>query len=300
VTKRYTVVGIGELLWDVFPDGKRLGGAPVNFCYHCHQLGATGTPVSAVGNDKLGTEIRNVLDEKELSADYVADSDFTTGTVQVTLENGKPSYEICEGVAWDHIPTSEKLETLAQNSDAVCFGSLAQRSEVSQKTIHTFLEAMRPDALKIFDVNLRQTFFSKEIIEASLERCNILKLSDEELPVLADLFGATGSIAEQLEALRAKFDLKLIVYTRGPDGSLLLAASETSDHPGCPGTAINSVGAGDSFTATLCMGLLNKKPLSEINEHANRVATFVCSQDSATPVLPDELKDRGIVDPRVM
>ena len=150
---------------------------------------------------------------------------------------------------------------------------------------------MHSDALKMFDVNLRQAFFSLEIIEASLAHSNILKLSDEELPVLADMFDIDGSTAEQLEALRAKFDLKLIAYTRGPDGSLLVAADGTDDHPGCPGVAINSVGAGDSFTAALCMGLLNQKPLSEINDHANRVATFVCSQDGATPVFPEELEN---------
>ncbi len=288
--KSFVAAGVGELLWDIFPAGKRLGGAPVNFSYHCHQLGATGYPVSAVGNDELGAEIRDVLVAKSLPDEFVAmDETHPTGTVQVTLENGKPSYEICEGVAWDTIPMSGELESLARKTDAVCFGSLAQRNDVSRATIHVFLGAMRQDALKIFDVNLRQAFFSKEIVEASLEHSNILKLSDEELPVLAEMFGISGSVPEQLEALREKFDLKLVAYTRGPDGSLLVAADEASDHPGCPGEAINSVGAGDSFTATLCMGLLNGKPLSEINEHANRVATFVCSQDGATPVLPAAL-----------
>jgi fructokinase len=288
--KPFIVAGVGELLWDIFPEGKRLGGAPVNFSYHCHQLGAIGYPVSAVGNDALGAEIRDVLVAKSVPDLFVAmDETHPTGTVQVTLENGKPTYEICEGVAWDHIPMSAQLDTLAQRTDAVCFGSLAQRSEVSRSTIHAFLGAMRSDALKMFDVNLRQAFFSKEIIEASLAHSNILKLSDEELPVLADMFDIDGSTAEQLEALRATFDLKLIAYTRGPDGSLLVAADGTDDHPGCPGEAINSVGAGDSFTAALCMGLLNQKPLSEINDHANRVATFVCSQDGATPVFPEDL-----------
>ena len=290
MNKPFISVGIGELLWDVFPEGKRLGGAPVNFSYHCHQLGAEGFPVSAVGADELGAGIRSVLDEKKLPATFVAeDADHPTGTVQVTLENGKPSYEICEDVAWDHIPMSGTLEALAQKTDAVCFGSLAQRNEVARSTIHAFLAAMPADALKIFDVNLRQAFFSKETIEASLERCNILKLSDEELPVLAEMFGLTGLVQKQLEQLRRKFDLQLIAYTRGPNGSRLIKAYEMHDHPGCPGEAVDSVGAGDSFTATLCMGLLNKQPLSKINEHANRVGTFVCSQTGATPVFPEEL-----------
>jgi fructokinase len=289
--KPYVVVGIGELLWDVFPEGKRLGGAPVNFSYHCHQLGATAYPVSAVGADTLGTEIRDVLGAKRVPDGFVAlDETHPTGTVQVTLdENGKPEYEICEGVAWDYIPLSGKLEVLAEKTDAVCFGSLAQRNEVSRATIHTFLGSMWPDALKIFDVNLRQSFFSMEIIESSLAHSTVLKLSDEELPVLAEMFGLTGQITEQLEALRAKFDLRLIAYTRGPGGSLLVSAGEIHDHSGYPVSVIDSVGAGDSFTAALCMGLLNNKQLSDINEHANRVGSFVCQQTGATPVLPDEL-----------
>ncbi len=289
--RNFAVAGIGELLWDVFPDGKRLGGAPVNFCYHCDQLGATGCPVSATGADGLGAEIRDVLAAENVTDEFVAEDPLhPTGTVQVTLdENGKPSYEICEGVAWDFVPMSANLRELAQKIDAVCFGSLAQRNAASRSTIHQFLGAMRDDALKIFDINLRQHFYSKEIIEASLQHCNILKLSDEELPVLAGMFGIAGSVGQQLESLRAKFDLKLIAYTRGPDGSLLVSSEQTSNHAGCPGAAINSVGAGDSFTAALCMGLLNQKNLEECNEHANRVATFVCSQDGATPTLPAEL-----------
>jgi len=284
------IVGIGEMLWDVFPEGKQLGGAPVNFAYHCGQLGGLSYPVSCIGTDKLGNEIKTVLNTLDVNASFVAtDSVHPTGTVQVTLNKGKPSYEICEGVAWDNIPHSEKLMELARKSDAVCFGSLAQRNDVSRAAIHAFLNAMRLDSLKIFDVNLRQTFFSKEVIEKSLQLCNILKLSDEELPVLAEMFGLAGSELEQLEQLRAKFWLQLIAYTRGPDGSLLLTADEAGDHPGCPGKAVDSVGAGDSFTATLCMGLLNKKPLNKINDHANRVGTFVCQQAGATPIFPANL-----------
>jgi fructokinase len=288
MTGKPIVAGIGELLWDVFPAGKHLGGAPVNFACHCGQLGAEAYPVSCIGQDVLGTEIRDALTSLQVDHSYVAEAaGHPTGTVQVTLDgNGKPAYEICEGVAWDVIPMLEKLGKLAQKSDAVCFGSLAQRSAVSRSTIHAFLKAMRPEALKIFDVNLRQSFYSEAVIEESLELATILKLSDEELPMLADLFGFDGSIEDQLAALLGKFKLHLIAYTRGPDGSLLITTDETSDHPGCPGDAVNSVGAGDSFTAALCMGLLNQKSLNEINGHANRVATFVCSQDGATPVLP--------------
>ena len=287
--KPFIVVGIGELLWDVFPGGKHLGGAPVNFCYHCDQLGATGHPVSAVGEDELGAEIRAVLESKGLADRCVVNVPHPTGTVQVMLENGKPSYEIREGVAWDHIPITEKISALARRADAACFGSLAQRGIASRSTIQGFLKRMKPDAVKIFDVNLRQAFYSKEIIETSLELCDILKLSDEELPVLADMFGIAGTVPEQLEALRAKFALQLIAYTRGPDGSLLVTADKSDDHPGFPGEALNTVGAGDSFSAALCVGLLNGKSLEAINDHANRVGTFVCTQDGAMPILPQNL-----------
>jgi len=284
------VAGIGELLWDVFPEGKRLGGAPVNFSYHCHQLGAEGYPVSAVGDDELGAEIRSVLGAEGVPDRYVAtDPSHPTGTVQVTLEHGKPHYEICEGVAWDHIPMAEALKRLAHITDAVCFGSLAQRHDDSRTTVHAFLEATRPEALRIFDVNLRQAFFSKDVIGASLEHANILKLSDEELPVLGEMFGFTGTVSEQIEGLRERFDLRLIAYTRGPKGSLLVTVDETDYHPGLACNAVNTVGAGDSFTATLCMGLLRKLPLARINQHANRVASYVCSQSGATPAIPAEL-----------
>ncbi len=295
--RQRVVVGIGEMLWDVFPKGKRLGGAPVNFACHCAQLGATAYPVSGIGQDALGAEIRDVLAALKIDASYVAeDAQHPTGTVQVTLdENATPSYEICEGVAWDVIPTSADLEALAGQTDATCFGSLAQRNAVSRATIRTFLGMTNPESLKIFDVNLRQAFFSKELIEESLGLCNILKLSDEELPVLAEMFGITGDLQAQLNTLISTFALKLVAYTRGGDGSLLVTPDECSDHPGRPEGVTNTVGAGDSFTATLCVGLLNGNPLDAINDHANRVAKFVCSQDGATPVLPADLVARGRV-----
>jgi fructokinase len=287
--KEPLVVGIGELLWDVFPEGKKLGGAPLNFTYHCVQLGAQGQAVSALGADADGEEIRRILESKNLPDTYVqADPDHPTGRVNVTLEAGKPSYEICRDVAWDHIRLEENLRVLATRADAVGFGSLAQRSPLSRATIHAFLEAMRPEALRIFDVNLRQNFFSKEILTASLQRANVLKLSDEELPTLANDFGLTGDPIDQLHALRQMFDLRLVAFTRGGEGSVLVTAEETSDHPGLPTTVQDTVGAGDSFTATLCIGLLKKRALGEINQKASQVAAFVCSQAGATPLLQRE------------
>jgi fructokinase len=284
------VVGIGEMLWDVFPEGKKLGGAPLNFSHHCGQLGASAHPVSAVGADADGAEIRQILASKNLpDAQVQTDTVHPTGRVNVTLQNGKPTYEILAEVAWDYIRFDQNLRDLASRADVVCFGSLAQRSPVSCATIQAFLKAMRPQALRIFDVNLRQNFYSKEILETSLRHANIFKLSDEELPTLARFFDLTGQVLNQLQALRGMFDLRLVAYTRGGEGSLLVTANETSDHPGIPTEVVDTVGAGDSFTATLCMGLLQNLPLAEINRRACQVASFVCSQSGATPQLPSNL-----------
>lgn len=284
------IIGLGEILWDVYPKGKQLGGAPLNFSHHCAQLGAEAYPVSAVGADADGEEIRQILAAKNLSDLHVqADPAHPTGRVNVTLRDGKPTYEILRDVAWDNIQFTPTLADLAARADAACFGSLAQRNSASREAIHAFLDAMRPDSLRIFDINLRQDFYSREIIESSLRRANILKLSDEELPVLAAMFDLPGDASAQLRRLRELFDLRLVAYTRGGSGSLLLTANETSDHLGLPTQVIDTVGAGDSFTATLCMGLLKNLPLAETNIRANRVAAFVCSQAGATPTLPDAI-----------
>ena len=292
MTSAPLVVGIGEMLWDVFPEGKKLGGAPLNFSHHCCQLGATAHPVSAVGADPDGAEIRQILALKNLPDAHVqTDKEHPTGRVNVTLQNGKPSYEILAEVAWDYIRFDQNLRDLASRADAVCFGSLAQRSSVSRATILAFLEAMRPEALRIFDVNLRQNFYSKEILETSLRQSNIFKLSDEELPTLARFFDLSGQVLDQLQALRQMFDLRLVAYTRGGEGSLLVTANETSDHPGFPTQVKDTVGAGDSFTATLCMGLLKNLPPNEINRRACQVAAFVCTQSGATPTLPPHISN---------
>ena len=286
------VVGIGEILWDVFPEGKKLGGAPLNFSHHCGQLGASAHPVSALGADAEGAEIRQILASKNLPDAHVqTDTAHPTGRVNVTLQNGKPTYEILAEVAWDYIRFEQNLRNLASRADAVCFGSLAQRSPVSRATIQAFLEAMRPEALRIFDVNLRQNFYSKEILETSLRYANIFKLSDEELPTLAGFFDLTGQVSTQLQRLREMFDLRLVAYTRGGEGSLLITANDTSDHPGISTEVNDTVGAGDSFTATLCMGLLQNLPLAGINQRACQVAAFVCSQSGATPSLPPHISN---------
>lgn len=286
-----TVIGIGELLWDVFAEGKRLGGAPVNFACHCGQLGTKAMAISRVGHDAPGEEILQAMTKLNMDVRHISiDKNHPTGTVHVTLsDGGKPSYTVCENVAWDHIPVRQELETLAAETDAVCFGSLGQRNEESRATIQTFLKNMRPETLKIFDINLRQSFYTDEIISQSLELCNVLKLSDEELPVIARQFNLTGTTGEQLSTLMEHFDIQQLAYTRGANGSLLISQAEISDHPGETGSVVSTVGAGDSFTATLCVGLLKEMPLNKINAWANRVAAFVVSQTGATPNLPKKL-----------
>lgn len=289
------VVGIGEILWDVFPNGKQLGGAPANFAYHTKSLGSRSFVVSSVGDDSLGEEIFQVLDSLGLSRKYVdAISDRPTGTVTVEVDgDGKPEYVIHEDVAWDNIALSDDLIELAKSADAVCFGSLAQRCKVSRETINTFLENTRPECLRVFDINLRQNYFSFGLIEQALGHANVLKLNDEELPVVSKMFGFDGSEEEQLQSILKKFDLSLIVLTKGSDGSLLYSENEQSFSP-CEKIEkiADTVGAGDSFTASVVMGLLNNRPLENINAFANKVAAFVCSQHGATPVLPDVLKEQ--------
>jgi fructokinase len=288
MNEQFTVAGIGELLWDVFPNHKRPGGAPTNFACHCLRLNAKAYPVSCVGTDNLGLEIHEALQQMGVDTRYVLTNDrFPTGTIQVSLdERGKPSYQIFEHVAWDYLPFTDGLKTLAKTLDAVCFGSLAQRSAISRKTIHAVVQHMNEGALKIFDVNLRQPFFSKEQIETSLRLASILKLSDEELPILAGYFGLHGDVIAQLNGLRELFGLELVAYTRGPKGSLLVGDAGVDDGQAFETLVIDSVGAGDSFTAALCMGLLKGWPLHKVNSFANQVAAFVCSQKGATPILP--------------
>ena len=284
-------VGLGELLWDMLPKGKQIGGAPFNFARHCNQLGLEGFPVSQIGIDELGNETVSLLKDWGITPDFVSrDPQHETGTVNIRLDNqGKPNYEIRDDAAWDFIQHNLLLEQLAPKVDIVCFGTLAQRSDASRFTIYSFLDRMSSDAIKLFDVNLRQHFYSIGSIEASLERASILKLSDEELPVLKNAFSLSGSVEVQLSELKNRFELKLIAYTRGAEGSFLIDGSGTDDHPGNTITTIDTIGAGDSFSATLCAGLLQGLPLAQLNENANQVAAYVCSQRGATPALPESI-----------
>jgi fructokinase len=288
---RPVVVGLGEILWDLLPGGKQLGGAPANFVYHANVLGAAGSVASCVGADPLGREIMQWLDDMRLDRQHLAvDAAHPTGTVDVRLEaDGKPRYIIHEQVAWDYIPWSAALRDLAAKTQAVCFGSLAQRSKVSRNTIRAFLAATPPACRRVFDVNLRQAFFSREIIAETLALSNVVKLSDEELPVVARLLDIGGTEDEITRALLSRHNLKLLALTRGGRGSRLVFPGGMVDHPGVAVTVADTVGAGDAFTAALVMGLLRGLDYDRIQDAANRLAAYVCSQPGATPPVPEAL-----------
>ena len=290
--KTFTIVGLGEILWDMLPAGKQLGGAPANFAYHAQALGAEGVVVSCIGDDDLGVEISNQLGGLGLDCQYIAmDNSHRTGTVTVKLDDkGVPDFTIHENVAWDFIPLSAPLIDLAARADAVCFGSLCQRSEVSRDTVRRFLEKTKPDCLRIFDINIRQSYYSKDIVHTMLETSNVLKLNDDELPLVAQMLDIKGAESEILAELVARYELHLVVLTKGAEGSRLYGPDGDSESKGVPPEKIaDTVGAGDAFTAAVSVGLLKGDGLEQINAHANRVASFVCSQHGATPKLPDDL-----------
>lgn len=284
------IVGIGEILWDVFPNAKVLGGAPANFAYHVSQFGFEGFAISAIGNDELGDEIMENLNNKALK--YIIEkTPFATGTVQVTVDGkGIPQYEIFQNVAWDNIPFTPQMEELARKTRTVCFGSLAQRSEVSRNTINRFLDLVPTDALKIFDINLRQHFYSKQLIEHSLRRCNILKINDDEVVQVAKLFEWEMTTEMDIcQKLLVNYSLNMIILTKGTEGSYVITDTETSFKPTPKVEVADTVGAGDSFTAGFVASLLSGKTISEAHEIAVEVSAFICTQHGAMPTLPKVL-----------
>ncbi|OUN73725.1 carbohydrate kinase [Barnesiella sp. An55] len=289
------IVGMGEALWDVLPEGKKLGGAPANFAYHVSQFGLNSRVVSAVGQDKLGSEILDNFKQKQLHG-IIETVPYPTGTVQVTLDNeGVPCYDIKEGVAWDNIPYTQELDQLAHQTQAVCFGSLAQRSIVSRETIARFLDTMpdTPDTLKIFDINLRQSFYTKEILCESFSRCNVLKINDEELVTVSRLFGYPGiDLQDKCWILLAKYNLKMLILTCGVNGSYVFTPGHVSFVETPKVQVADTVGAGDSFTAAFTAAIICGRSVREAHQLAVDTSAFVCTQQGAMPVLPESLTSR--------
>ena len=283
---------MGEALWDVLPEGKKIGGAPANFAYHVKQFGLDSCAVSAIGDDPLGKELTERFDEKELS--YQLDVvPYPTGTVLVELDaEGVPQYEIKENVAWDNIPFTEQLNRLAYETKAVCFGSLAQRNVVSRETINRFLDAIpeENDPLVVFDINLRQDFYTKEVIQESMRKCNILKINDEELVIVSRLFGYPGiDLENKCWLLLGKYNLKMLILTCGINGSYVFTPGEVSFLPTPKVEVADTVGAGDSFTAAFIANILKGKDVKEAHRIAVETSAFVCTRNGAMPTLPDSL-----------
>lgn len=286
------VIGMGEALWDVLPEGKKIGGAPANFAYHVSQFGLNSRVISAIGDDALGEEILANFDQKGLTYD-IPKVPYPTGTVQVELDsNGVPQYEIKENVAWDNIPYTKRLEELAKQTKAVCFGSLAQRNVVSRETINRFLDAIpvENDPLIVFDINLRQGFYTKEIICNSIERCNILKINDEELVLVSRLFGYPGiDLQDKCWILLGKYNLKMLILTCGINGSYVFTPGNVSFVPTPKVEVADTVGAGDSFTAAFVASILRGEPVNIAHQKAVETSAYVCTQAGAMPVLPSEI-----------
>lgn len=288
------IVGMGEALWDCLPDGRKIGGAPANFAYHVKQFGFKSLAISAIGKDELGAEIVEKFNQRNLEH-FLETVDYPTGTVQVTLDQkGIPCYEICEDVAWDNIPYTDRLDEIAHNCQVVCFGSLAQRNPVSRETINRFIDSMplAEDTLKVFDINLRQHFYTEETIVNSLNKCNVLKINDEELVIVSRMFGYPElSQSDACRRILETYGLKMLILTCGTDGSYVFTSDETSFQPTPKVQVADTVGAGDSFTGSFIASILKGKTIPEAHKRAVEVSAYVCTQNGAMPVLPAQLTD---------
>jgi fructokinase len=286
------VVGLGEVLWDLLPAGRQLGGATANVAFHVAALGGRAAVASCVGNDELGREILDRLDAAGVDRTAVAvDSHHPTGTVPVVVDDrGNPTFTITEDVAWDYVPWTEACEALAVKADAVCFGSAAQRCVGTRETIARFLQAMPDQALRICDINLRPPFVDRDIIVASLEMADMVKLNDDELDVLRPMLSLPADVDAALRVIRERFDLRLIVLTCAAEGSVIVSEQALSRQTGQPVDVVDAVGAGDAFTAVVALGQLMKLPLEQTHAHAEQVARYVCTQPGATPPLPEAMR----------
>ena len=285
------IVGLGEALWDCLPEGRKIGGAPANFAYHASQFGYEAHAVSAVGNDALGDETIEALKANGLKL-CMPRVDFPTGQVMVSLdEDGVASYDIKEGSAWDNIPFTPEMEQLAGRCSAVCFGSLAQRNEVSRNAIYRFLNATPKGCMRIFDINLRQNFYSKEVIQESLRRCNVMKINDEELVIIGRMFGYPGlDIENKCWLILGKYNLDMLVLTCGVNGSYVFSKGAMSFLETPKVEVADTVGAGDSFTGAFVASILSGKTIPEAHRIGVNVSAYVCTQNGAMPAIPEELK----------
>ncbi len=293
--RQYTVVGLGEVLWDIFPDGKQLGGAPANFAAMAAALGDRGVIASRIGEDALGERALDRWRQRNVEVSFIQrDPRHETGTVRVDLDDrGQPEFTITENVAWDYLEWTPQWHRLATRADVVCFGTLAQRAPRSRQTIRRFLEATRPDCLRLFDVNLRSSYYSVELLRRSFQRAEVAKLNDEELFRVTDLMGfGEHDLAARAEQLRRTFNLTLVCITRGARGSLLVAEGETIEHPGITVDVVDTVGAGDAFTAALAYHLLRRASFTLMSEAANRLGALVAARRSATPTLDEDVLEQ--------
>jgi len=289
----FKVVGIGEVLWDLLPSGPQLGGAPANFAYHARQLGAKAQVITRVGNDEHGRRVIRRFEEMGIDGGTVqADAHLPTGTAGVVLgRDGTPQFTIIDGVAWDFLALTEEALKAARNANAVCFGTLAQRTRAASLVVRQLVEATPTTALRVFDVNLREGHYNWEVIEQSLATANVLKMNDQELTVLSPRLELSGGVNQMMSQLAERFELDLVAITCAERGSLLYQDGNWSELPGRKMAVTDTIGAGDAFTAALVLGLLNQFSLEDIHRIAADVASFVCSQQGATPVLPPHLRN---------
>ena len=292
----HLILGIGELLWDVLPDGPRLGGAPANFSVMAGRLGNHAAILSRIGRDDLGREAVRLLDPLPTDTSFLQiDPVHETGRVTVSFNNGQPEYTIHRPAAWDSLELSDEWVRLAERADAICFGSLAQRSIESRQTIQTLAAQASSRCVRIFDVNLRPPFYSSEVVQESLELATVMKMNDAEVPQVLALLGLATDEDSTTEWLRHGADklleefpaLEMVAVTRGGHGSLLVARDEWSDHPGYPVHVADTIGAGDAFTAALTHYLLRGAELPVLNDAGNRWGSWIATQSGAMPVLTD-------------
>jgi fructokinase len=282
------MVGLGEVLWDILPSGRLLGGAPANFAYMANLLGDCGIVASRVGNDDFGMEACQIMEKLGLNTAYIQNDDkHKTGTARVTIDSaGQPTFSIDESVAWDFLEWTESWNQLSRRADVICFGSLAQRSEVSAATIHRFLQNTPTRALRICDVNLRQSFYGVEVLRRLFRHAHVVKLNDQELFRVSSLLAlGVGNEEALARRLMGKYNLRLVCITRGARGSLLVSADQSVEHKGLRVKVADAVGAGDAFTASLAHEYVRGKSLQEISEFANRVAAWMATQVGATPLI---------------